>query len=59
MGKHYSRREFVKQNSLAGLGAAVAIGLTPALLAEKSDLDDVATVIERIHKNAEKINNSK
>ena len=33
MRKHYSRREFVKQNSLAGLGAVVAIGLTPTLLA--------------------------
>jgi perosamine synthetase len=31
--RNYSRREFVKQNSLAGLGAAVAIGLTPALMA--------------------------
>lgn len=33
MGKHYSRREFVKQNSLAGLGVA-AIGLSPTLLAD-------------------------
>ncbi|HAM10930.1 MAG TPA: glutamine--scyllo-inositol aminotransferase [Bacteroidales bacterium] len=32
-GKNYSRREFVKQNSLAGLGAAVAVGLTPTLVA--------------------------
>jgi perosamine synthetase len=31
--RNYSRREFVKQNSLAGLGAAVAIGLTPDLIA--------------------------
>jgi dTDP-4-amino-4,6-dideoxygalactose transaminase len=31
--RNYSRREFVKHNSLAGLGAAVAIGLTPALIA--------------------------
>jgi perosamine synthetase len=29
------------------------------LLAEKSDLDDVATAIERIRKNAGKIKNSK
>jgi dTDP-4-amino-4,6-dideoxygalactose transaminase len=28
----YSRREFVKKNSLAGLGAAVAIGSAPTLL---------------------------
>lgn len=31
--KNYSRREFVKQNSLAGLGAAVAVGFTPTLMA--------------------------
>src|SRR5450759_3346934 len=32
--RNYSRREFVKRNSLAGLGAAVAIGLTPDLIAD-------------------------
>jgi perosamine synthetase len=32
-GKNYSRREFLKQNSLAGLGAAVTIGITPTLMA--------------------------
>lgn len=31
--KMYSRREFVRKNSLAGLGAAVALGTTPSLLA--------------------------
>jgi dTDP-4-amino-4,6-dideoxygalactose transaminase len=31
--KNFSRREFVKQNSLAGIGAAVALGVTPTLLA--------------------------
>ena len=31
--KIYSRREFVKQNSFAGIGAAVALGTGPALLA--------------------------
>lgn len=31
--KNYSRREFVKQNSVAGLGAAVAMGVAPTLLA--------------------------
>jgi perosamine synthetase len=30
----YSRREFVKQNSLAGLGAAVAMGVTPSVFAQ-------------------------
>jgi dTDP-4-amino-4,6-dideoxygalactose transaminase len=29
------------------------------LLAEKSDMDDIATAIERIHKNADKIKNQK
>jgi perosamine synthetase len=32
----YSRREFVKQNSIAGLGAAVGIGVAPTLLANSS-----------------------
>ena len=31
--RNYSRREFVKQNSLAGLGTAVAMGVGPVLLA--------------------------
>ncbi len=31
MGKNYSRREFLKQNSLKGLGAVVSLGVTPAL----------------------------
>ena len=31
--KNLSRREFVKQNSMAGLGAAVAMGVGPTLLA--------------------------
>jgi len=31
--KNYSRREFVKQNSLASLGAAVTVGFTPTLMA--------------------------
>jgi hypothetical protein len=31
--KNYTRREFVKQNSLAGLGATIAVGLTPAFVA--------------------------
>jgi perosamine synthetase len=31
--RSYSRREFIKQNSLAGLGAAVALGIAPTLLA--------------------------
>ncbi|MEN8230287.1 MAG: DegT/DnrJ/EryC1/StrS family aminotransferase [Bacteroidota bacterium] len=34
--RKYSRREFVKQNSVAGLGAVVAMGVTPAVLANCS-----------------------
>ena len=34
--RNYSRREFIKQNSLAGLGAAVALGMAPALLAHRA-----------------------
>lgn len=32
----YSRREFVKQNSLAGLGAVVAMGIAPTLMANSA-----------------------
>jgi dTDP-4-amino-4,6-dideoxygalactose transaminase len=34
--RKYSRRDFVKQNSIAGLGAAVAMGVAPTLLANCS-----------------------
>ena len=30
--RNYTRREFVKQNSMAGLGAVVAMGVSPAVL---------------------------
>jgi hypothetical protein len=33
---NYSRREFVKQNSLAGIGAAVAMSVGPTILANCS-----------------------
>jgi len=33
MRKFYSRREFLKQNSLTGLGAVIAIGTSPSLFA--------------------------
>lgn len=32
--KKYSRREFLKQNSLSGLGAVVAMGVTPSLFTD-------------------------
>lgn len=31
--KNYSRREFIKKNSLAGAGAVIAAGVTPSILA--------------------------
>ena len=31
--RNYTRREFVKQNSVAGLGAAVAMSVAPSILA--------------------------
>ncbi|HZK60602.1 MAG TPA: DegT/DnrJ/EryC1/StrS family aminotransferase, partial [Anaerovoracaceae bacterium] len=34
--RKYSRREFVKQNSMAGIGAAVAMGVAPTILANCS-----------------------
>lgn len=34
--KNYSRREFVKVNSVTGLGAAIAIGIAPTILAKAS-----------------------
>lgn len=43
--KNYSRREFVKKNSLAGLGAAVAVGLTPTLMANCATDTDVPAIL--------------
>jgi dTDP-4-amino-4,6-dideoxygalactose transaminase len=34
MKKEFSRREFVKKNSLAGMGACVGLGLTPSVFAD-------------------------
>jgi perosamine synthetase len=34
--RNYTRREFVKQNSLVGLGAAFAMGITPTLMSNVS-----------------------
>ena len=34
--RNYSRREFVKQNSVAGFGAVVGMGMSPALLANST-----------------------
>jgi perosamine synthetase len=43
--RNYSRREFVKQNSLAGLGAAIAMGVTPALIANQTVSADVPAIL--------------
>jgi len=34
--RNYSRRDFVKQNSMAGLGAVVGMGMSPAILANST-----------------------
>lgn len=43
--KNVSRREFVKQNSLAGLGAAVAMGVGPALLANCASDNGIPAIL--------------
>jgi dTDP-4-amino-4,6-dideoxygalactose transaminase len=43
--KNYSRREFVKKNSLAGLGAAVAMGVTPAIMANCTSIASVPAIL--------------
>jgi perosamine synthetase len=43
--RNYSRREFVKQNSLAGLGAAIAMGVSPTLLASHSNAADIPAIL--------------
>jgi len=49
--KNYTRREFVKQNSLAGLGAAVAVGITPAIMANCATDTGVPAILggQKIH----------
>jgi perosamine synthetase len=41
----YSRREFVKQNSMAGLGAAVALSVVPTLLTSCSGNIDTPAIL--------------
>jgi len=43
--RNYSRREFVRQNSLAGLGAAIAMGVSPSLLANPKPLSDLPAIL--------------
>jgi perosamine synthetase len=40
--RNYTRREFVKQNSLAGMGAAIAMGVPSSLIAGNSKADTPA-----------------
>ncbi len=49
--KDFTRREFVKQNTLAGLGAAVAVGLTPTLAANCATDTGVPAILggQKIH----------
>lgn len=43
--RDYSRREFVKQNSIAGLGTAIAMGVTPALLANHATVTGTPAIL--------------
>ena len=43
--RNYSRREFLKQNSLAGLGAAVAMGAGPSILANYATTTDTPAIL--------------
>ncbi len=43
--KKYSRREFVKQNSLAGIGAAVTLTVAPAMLANCSGVQGTPALL--------------
>ena len=43
--KNYSRREFVKKNSLTGLGALVAMGVTPSMFAGFAKNADVPAIL--------------
>lgn len=43
--KNYSRREFVKQNSLTGLGVVVGMGVTPSVFADNIGSADVPAIL--------------
>jgi dTDP-4-amino-4,6-dideoxygalactose transaminase len=44
-GRYFSRREFVRKNSMAGLGAAVALGVTPNLLSDCFTQSDIPAIL--------------
>jgi hypothetical protein len=43
--KNYSRREFVKKNSLTGIGALVAMGVAPSVFAGMGKTSDVPAIL--------------
>jgi perosamine synthetase len=43
--RNNSRREFIKQSSLAGLGVALTIGVTPTLIANESTIADTPAIL--------------
>lgn len=45
LNKNYTRREFVKQNSLAGLGVAVSLGVAPALMANSTTETGIPAIL--------------
>lgn len=59
MQKRYSRREFIVKNSIAGLGAALSMGMIPSLLANAKglnpgiDLRNAAEPIIDIHQHTD------
>ena len=43
--REYSRREFLKQNSIAGLGVVLATGVTPSLFANTLSKSDTPAIL--------------
>jgi perosamine synthetase len=43
--KNYSRREFIKQNSITGLGTVLAAGITPSLLAGCNSTGSIPAIL--------------
>ncbi len=53
LSKKYSRREFVKKNSLTGLGAMIGIGATPSVFASFTNDGDTPAILggKAVHTN--------
>lgn len=43
--RNYSRREFVKQNSLTGMGAVLGMGITPTLFTDNISIDVTPAIL--------------